>query len=59
MQPDHQGIMPPSSLDGATGAQDPFMTAREAQFQETLPGDETDGQNEKSGVHPQSPTGAR
>jgi hypothetical protein len=35
------------------------MTAREAQLQQALEGNETDGQNEKSGVHPQLPTGAR
>jgi hypothetical protein len=45
---DYQGVVTLSPLDGAAGAKYALVAAGEPELQQTLEGDETDGQNEKS-----------
>ncbi len=52
MEGDYQGVVPPSPLDGASGAKQALVSAGQQQLEQALEGDDADGEGEKSaGAH--------
>ena len=58
MHSDYQGIVPSPPLDGAAGAEQELVAARERELQQALEGDETDCQNQRS-THTEPPVAVR